>query len=427
MKSSERYDPDLTGSQSDIGSGAGLRVMMYMHDTLGLGRFRRGLKISRALKAAYPELSILIATGSPQSYGFSLPDGVRIAKLPSLKKTGDSDYQPRAAENTKEDILEQRARTLIESAMEFSPHIFIADHSHLSMNNEIIPCLIALENIRNRCVKILGIRGIIDEAEKVIRKWNDANIYDVLKNVYDYIFIYNSPIVFDPVAAYQFPSDVKEKTICCGYITDFTGEIPIEVSKAAKPEKTRPIITVTIGGGEYWGEIIIGNFLKALKANRSSLQFDSIIVTGPFIPDDLWNRFKAESEDLPVEILRFTPEIAPYIEKSELVISTGGYNAVTDILSYAKKAIVIPRVLYRQEQLIRAERLSELGLVKFIHPDAVTPESLYEQVISMIEDKSSPLSAARRRNDLKLDGASRLTKIIGMILADILKIKEKMS
>jgi predicted glycosyltransferase len=434
MNRSGKYDPaprikNRSGykalNESDklpyTGTGRGISVMIYMHDTLGLGRLRRNLKISRALKMSYPDLSIVLITGSTQAGGFPLPDAVRIVELPPLRKVGDSDYEPRFPGISRENIFSQRARILQDTIRELSPHIFIADHSHLSMNNEILPCLKILNNRKNPCIKILGIRGIIDDPAKVIRIWNDQGIHDVLRNLYDYIFIYTTPQIINPVFAYDFPDDIKEKVYFCGYITEQQEEVDSISPDSHSTKSAGKSVMVTIGGGEYWGEIVIGNFLKAIRAHLADIPFKSFILTGPFIPDELWNSFYNESQDLPVEILKFTPDTRPYIKRSDLVISTGGYNTITDILSNARKAIVIPRIRYRVEQLIRAKRLDELGLVKFIHPDDVTPESLYENVISMLEDDTEPIARARSRNELQLDGTRYLTEMIGQLFEKVEK------
>lgn len=52
----------------------------------------------------------------------------------------------------------------------------------------------------------------------------------------------------------------------------------------------------------------------------------------------------------------------------------GGYNTISEILSLEKKALIIPRVYPRREQLIRAELFEKLGLFDMFHPHEVTPE-----------------------------------------------------
>jgi predicted glycosyltransferase len=57
-----------------------------------------------------------------------------------------------------------------------------------------------------------------------------------------------------------------------------------------------------------------------------------------------------------------------------------GGSAVVEIVSLGKRPIIVPRVKPWQEQLIRAERLTELGLATWLNPDELTPSSLAQAV-----------------------------------------------
>jgi len=51
----------------------------------------------------------------------------------------------------------------------------------------------------------------------------------------------------------------------------------------------------------------------------------------------------------------------------------GGYNTVTEVLATDTPALVVPRCRPRTEQLVRARRLSDRGLVDYVHPDDLHP------------------------------------------------------
>jgi len=52
------------------------RVLLYSHDTFGLGHLRRSRAIASALTAANPGMSALILTGSPVAGRFAFPERV---------------------------------------------------------------------------------------------------------------------------------------------------------------------------------------------------------------------------------------------------------------------------------------------------------------------------------------------------------------
>ena len=47
----------------------------------------------------------------------------------------------------------------------------------------------------------------------------------------------------------------------------------------------------------------------------------------------------------------------------------GGYNTFCEILSFDKRALIVPRTVPRLEQFIRASRAQELGLVRMLPDD----------------------------------------------------------
>src|SRR5207244_11200367 len=57
-------------------------------------------------------------------------------------------------------------------------------------------------------------------------------------------------------------------------------------------------------------------------------------------------------------------------------MAMGGYKACCEILSFEKRALIVPRVAPEAEQWIRAQRLRDLGLVEVLHPDALSPGAL---------------------------------------------------
>jgi len=90
--------------------------------------------------------------------------------------------------------------------------------------------------------------------------------------------------------------------------------------------------------------------------------------------------------------------------EAEVVVSTCGYNTMAEILTHAKRAIVVPRVLHRKEQLLRARRMDELGLATCIPPDEITPERLFE-TLQRVRAGEPTLERAREQARVPLNGA----------------------
>ena len=78
-----------------------------------------------------------------------------------------------------------------------------------------------------------------------------------------------------------------------------------------------------------------------------------------------------------------------------------------EVLTEDVPGLIVPRVRPRQEQLVRAERLSALGLVDAMHPDDVTPDRLGDWLATAV---TSP--RPRERGVIALDGLRRVPDLI---------------
>jgi predicted glycosyltransferase len=85
----------------------------------------------------------------------------------------------------------------------------------------------------------------------------------------------------------------------------------------------------------------------------------------------------------------------------------GGYNTVCEILSFDKPALIVPRIVPREEQLIRASRASELGLFDMLLPEDAEDPKKMAQALKDLLNRAPP--SANGRN-LKLDGLENLSR-----------------
>src|SRR5438045_8668935 len=85
-----RTDRDPRLSSAETSESARLkRILVYSHDTFGLGNIKRMLEISKHLVATYSDVSVLIISGSPIVHAFRIPPRVDYIKLPCLTRTLD--------------------------------------------------------------------------------------------------------------------------------------------------------------------------------------------------------------------------------------------------------------------------------------------------------------------------------------------------
>src|SRR4029453_13502439 len=63
------------------------KILLYSHDTFGLGNIRRSLLLGELFASEYPHAAILLVTGSPMIHAFSLPRQMDYVKLPCVNRT----------------------------------------------------------------------------------------------------------------------------------------------------------------------------------------------------------------------------------------------------------------------------------------------------------------------------------------------------
>jgi predicted glycosyltransferase len=271
------------------------------------------------------------------------------------------------------------------------------------MGGEILAALEWLAEQRPGSTRIAGLRDIWDSPENVARTWERQRIDSVLEELYTHIVVYGAPAIYDATREYGFSEALRAKTTFCGFVGRWRpGE---EAAREPREPGARPLVVVTIGGGDGAGEEVLGSWMAMLRARRERVDFDSLLLTGPFIEPELAERLRREAEGLPVEVQGFVPSTRRFLERSDLVVCTGGYNTMVEVASFAGRALVLPRCLHREEQTIRARVFAEHGLVSTLDAAQADPERLYSVVRGLLDDPARPLARARGEGRLPLDGA----------------------
>ena len=394
--------------------GDGTRLLVFSHDTFGLGHLRRSIALIRGLCARYPGLSVLLVTGSPMVHRFAMPPGVDYVKLPALQKVGVEDYSARTLQIPDADIHELRANLILHTARDYRPNALLVDHAPEGSKGELRPTLEWLEK-RGGCVRILGLRDVVDSPEAVCQHWQDKGIYDLIERHYDHLAVYGDASHFDVVGGYRLPPAIASRVTYMDYICSHDGLDKVGL-QSSDPQDQQPVVAVTIGGGDGGGGTVVVPFLQMMRRFADRIDFRAEIILGPLVDHDTQLRCRELAQGLPVKLHQFVESTGSLLRRAEVVISTAGYNTVTDILSLARRWVVIPRVLYREEQRIRAQMLHDRGLCGYIDPEDVTPERLFDAIAEVRQDE--PLVRARQEG-LGLEGVQRFVRFCSGIKVEV--------
>jgi predicted glycosyltransferase len=361
-----------------------LRVMLYSHDTVGLGHFRRNLMIARALSSMSPRPHVLMVSGATEAVRFPKPDGVDVVTLPALAKLDRAQYASRSLGVSLEDLISIRSQTIRAVAASFGPDVLVVDNVPRGAERELDA---TLEHLRSNTKAriVLGLRDVLDEPEAVARDWARLDNEAAIESYYDAIWVYGDPAVVELGVEYDFSADVRRKIEYVGYL-DRRGEPagaradgdPRSIDPIRGPIARSPYILCLVGGGED-GSRLADAFARVSSVRAGGL--NRVLLLGPFMPDES----RAEIHRLArtgrgLQVLDFTDDPTLLISGSEAVISMGGHNSISEILSYEKPALIVPRVAPRREQWIRAHRLAGLGVVDVCDPEDLCPERLEDWI-----------------------------------------------
>ncbi len=347
-------------SISGISGARAPRVLLYSHDTFGLGHLRRSRTIAGALTKADTRLSALILTGSPVAGRFTFPERVDHIRLPGVTKMTDGSYVSEALGLDIDETTSLR-EGLIRTAVErFEPDLVIVDKEPTGFRGELLPTLQWLkDNARTKVV--LGLRDVLDEKEALAEEWDRKDAISAMASYYDKIWVYGLKSIYNPLSGLTYPASVDARMHWTGYLRRETWD---EV--AAEDE---PYILVTPGGGGD-GELLVDQVLKAYEAD-AALSPKAHIIYGPFLSGQTRIEFETRVAKLNGRVvsLGFESRMESLMAGAQGVIAMGGYNTFCEILSFDKPAIILPRKKPRLEQYIRAARAEELNLVRMLDPD----------------------------------------------------------
>lgn len=372
-------------------------ILMYSHDTYGLGHIRRSMAIASHLCDI--DTNVLILTGSPIVGRFAFPNQVDFVRIPGMIKQKNGDYESLSIRIKQEQALAIRTSLILATAQSFRPDIFIVDKEPHGLKREVLP---TLEWMRKECRKtttILGLRDILDDAQVVCDDWAEREIYPTLNSLYDEVWVYGEKSIYDAGKQYKIPKEILEKLFYTGYIprAKLNPEVRKKVRKKYRLLKEDVFVLVTTGGGGDGSEMI-DHYLDMHDYYPTSLPFKSLILTGPFMPHDLRQQTRLRAKNHGIKMLPFHPRVEELMIAADLVISMGGYNTICELLTYGTPALIIPREVPRREQLIRACRLKEQKLLDFIRWNEVTPQLLREKIMTTLGAREQYVKAMENFN-----------------------------
>lgn len=378
------------------------RILMYSHDTFGLGHLRRCRAIAHALVEDYRGLQILIISGSPIAGAFDYRARVDFVKIPSVIKLRNGEYTSLEQHIDLHDTLKMRQSIIRSTAETFQPDIFIVDKEPMGLRGELEETLSYLKT--RGTTLVLGLREVMDAPHLLEAEWQRNDVMRKIDLFYDRIWVYGPPDFYDPLTGLDVPAAIRAKMKFVGFLQRM---LPHEVMPHRRPEGDYLLVT-TGGGGD--GADLIHDVIDAYLEDPT-LTLRALLVLGPYMPARKRRKLMKKGAKVPhIEIIEFDNRLEELIAGAKAVVAMGGYNTYCEILSFDKPALIVPRLVPREEQLIRARRAAELGLVDVLMPAEAEDSLRFAAAIKALPQRDPPSKA---HPHLRLRGLVKISHIVG--------------
>src|SRR5439155_638875 len=277
------------------------KILLYSHDTFGLGNIHRTLLLSDALRRAFPAAAVLIITGSPVIHALRIPEAIDYLKLPCLDRVAADRYEPRFLSTFAKEVKRMRRAVIPRAALGFGPRMMI---------------------------------------------------------------VHKRPLGGDGGLG---------------------------------------------GGGD--GSDVVDAYLEGLLGLPRRLMLQTTIVFGPQMPERRRRATLERFGHLPdVAFFDFEPDLVRRYAEADVVVSMAGYSTVCELLSWRRRAVLVPRAAPVREQLIRARRFAELGYFDIVEPGELEPNLLIGKVRAALGREPTPTLA------VDLNGLPRIVERVQAML-----------
>ena len=358
------------------------RVLMYCQHVLGMGHLVRSLEIVRALT----DWDVTFLNGGDLCPGMAFPPQTEVVNLPPIKS--ESDFKTILAVEQGQDleaVKRIRASRIQAEFARIQPDVFLIEmfpfgRKHFAF--ELVPVLEQIRLKRMPTAVACSLRDILVNNKRNQAQHNERAI-TLINRYFDLLLIHADPRFQTLDETFPRVRELRCDIRYTGFVSQSAPQ-----SLGVAPDRTasdQPMILVSIGGGRV-GYELVECALQASAHLRTSLPHRMMILTGPYMPEELFQQLlKSAKTQEQVTISRYTPYFLAYLKQASLSVSMAGYNTCMNLLATGTRALVVPFTGGgNTEQTIRAEKLAQLGVVGVLSESPLRPDYLAERMIQAL-------------------------------------------
>ena len=308
-------------------------------------------------------------------------------RIPGVIKLRDGDYTSLSLDMSIEELMDVRAAIIEGTAAAFEPDLFLVDKEPLGLRGEVRNTLEMLNRRGVPCV--LGLRDVMDDPELLSEEWDRKNVVPALRDLYDDIWVYGLRDIHDPLEGLSIPDIVRDKMTFTGYLRRSWHQKRSDLGLSDNLDLSQPYLLVTTGGGGD-GAALIDWVLRAYE-HDPSIPLPALMVLGPFMSSNYQTEFMDRVSRMEkVQAITFDAHVEALFANASAVIGMGGYNTFCEVLSFDKPSLIVPRLVPRLEQFIRAERAETLGLSSMLVDEGLREAQEMADAIHALSRQAAP-------------------------------------
>ncbi len=365
-------------------------VFFYVQNLLGIGHLRRAAVLAKAMGGAGLRVDF-IAGGFPVP-GLDL-GGARVIQLPPVRAADErfSALLDDAGRPIDEAWRARRRAALLDAFDRARPEAVLIElfpFGRRAFRFELEPLLETVWAGPERPQILCSVRDLL------VEKTNSGRAEEAAATIvrrFDTVLVHGDPTVAPFSASFPAADRIADKIRYTGYVVE-PRRAPATVGGGAGE------VLVSAGGGAVGRPLIEA----ALAARPLSAARDLPwrIVLGPQYPEREAIALLAMARP-GLAIERFRPDLASLFADCAVSVSQAGYNTVLELIAAGARAVVVPfSAGAESEQLARARRLAERGLLTIVEAAALTPV-----VLAVAIDRALAVPRPAPGGGLRLDGA----------------------
>jgi predicted glycosyltransferase len=348
------------------------KIIIHCQYVYGLGHFVRALHLAQGLSKYF---DVHFLNGGEPVKNFEIDRAIQFIQLPAIYKKEDSTELSSVSEHlTLSKCFELRDDIIFETIQNVKPDVVITEHFPFGFlfKKEATKLIDYAKKSNTKTKIVCSVRDVIESSKGGN---NDPETVNILNKLYDLLLIHGDEKLISISSSFPLFTKIKIPIVYTGYVIDEN------LSSSAIRSKN---ILVSVAGGRVGSELL-NAVIKAFELIREKCEHNLVVFNGAFNED-----FESKLQDDRIKYSTFNRyEFLKQLAQSDISISLGGYNSMSESLYAGNKVIIYNREFLgsNEEQDIRISTFKNLGLIDIITLKDLDVEKLALVLLTQIDKK----------------------------------------